>query len=137
MKNVLLATTATYPQEDWGLVFATVLIGVVVVFIILSLLIFVFWLLGKIMTVKPKPQKLPPPVLAPAKAVEAPAPTQKRAGEPEEIVAVIAAAVAAIGEGEGKKYIVRDIKKREKPLRSTWRAAGIEANTRPFVNLNP
>lgn len=49
----------------------------------------------------------------------------------EEIVAVIAAAVAAIGEKSGKKLVVKSIK-RSVSQRDPWAAAGLVDNTRPF-----
>ena len=61
-------------------------------------------------------------------AVNAPAVTD---GIEEEIVAVIAAAVAAIGEKSGKKLVVKSIK-RSVSQRDPWAAAGLVDNTRPF-----
>ncbi|MBQ8120498.1 MAG: OadG family protein [Ruminococcus sp.] len=61
-------------------------------------------------------------------AVNAPAATD---GIEEEIVAVIAAAVAAIGEKSGKKLVVKSIK-RSVSQRDPWAAAGLVDNTRPF-----
>lgn len=52
-------------------------------------------------------------------------------GIEEEIVAVIAAAVAAIGEKSGKKLVVKSIK-RSVSQRDPWAAAGLVDNTRPF-----
>ena len=61
-------------------------------------------------------------------AVNAPAATD---GIEEEIVAVIAAAVAAIGEKSGKKLVVKSIK-RSVSQRDPWATAGLVDNTRPF-----
>ena len=52
-------------------------------------------------------------------------------GIEEEVVAVIAAAIAAMGASSGKKLALRSIKT-AKSSRSAWAAAGIADNTRPF-----
>lgn len=117
----------------------TVLIGVVVVFSVLALLTCVFWLFGVVAgagsakpaapkaTPKPKSVPVPKAIVAPA----APAPVVD-GDVPEEVVAVIAAAVAAMSDG-GTRYAVRRISAaRGVGARPVWAAAGIAENTQPF-----
>ena len=110
----------------------TILIGLVVVFAALIVLVLIFWLFGKLVHREEKPavpaQKaaVSAPV-APA-AVPAPVPGLMRGdGISDEVVAVIAAAVAAMAP-EGKRYAIR----RATRGRSAWAAAGIAENTQPF-----
>lgn len=117
----------------------TVLIGIVVVFSVLALLTFVFWLFGAVAgsgskkAAAPKPAPVPKAAPAPKKAVAAPAPAPVVDGDvPEEVVAVIAAAVAAMSDG-GTRYAVRRISAaRAAGARPVWAAAGIAENTQPF-----
>ncbi|MBP3435694.1 MAG: OadG family protein [Clostridia bacterium] len=110
----------------------TVLIGVVVVFGVLLVLTFVFWLFGVVARAgshKPaatKPAPAPKPIKQPA-----PAPAVDD-GVPEEVVAVIAAAIAAMSDG-ATRYAVRRISPaRSQGARPVWAAAGIADNTQPF-----
>ena len=107
------------------------LIGLVVVFAVLIILTFVFWLFGKVVgnqngtsaatspkppIVMPKPQATPP----------------QTDGVPDEVVAVIAAAVAAMSDGN-TQYAIRRIRPATKvAVRPVWAAAGLADNTRPF-----
>ncbi len=116
----------------------TVVIGLVVVFSVLILLTFIFWLFGKVMSgaggkkAAPSSQEKAdamPAVSAPAPVPAAPAPVVS-GGVSDEVVAVIAAAVAAMAP-EGKRYAVRRVS-RVRGERPVWAAAGIAENTRPF-----
>lgn len=75
---------------------------------------------------KSAPAKKP----APAKPAAAPA----AASEDEEVIAVIMAAIAAMGAAEGKQYALRSVKRvtRGGSGRSVWAQAGITDATRPF-----
>ena len=113
----------------------TILIGLVVVFAALIVLVLIFWLFGKLVHREEKPavpaQKaaVSAPV-APA-AVPAPVPGLMRGdGISDEVVAVIAAAVAAMAP-EGKRYAIRQVQRATRG-RSAWAAAGIAENTQPF-----
>lgn len=73
-----------------------------------------------------------------AKQAETPKPAETAVKAPvvedgieEEIVAVIAAAVAAMSAQSGKKLVVRSVK-RSVSQRDPWAAAGLADNTRPF-----
>ena len=113
----------------------TVLIGFVVVFAVLALLTFVFWLFGVVARggadkpVAPKPAPKAVPKVAP---VPTPAAPVVDGDVPEEVIAVIAAAVAAMSEG-GARYAVRRISAaRSVGARPVWAAAGIAENIQPF-----
>ena len=106
----------------------TVLIGFCVVFAALLLLTVVFWAFGAVARGKekePTPQLVSTPTQPPntAPVVED--------GISDEVVAVIAAAVAAMSDG-GKQYAVRRIVSSRTTARPVWAAAGIAENTQPF-----
>lgn len=129
--------SGTVPAENINKMWSTVVTGLVVVFIILILLVFILWALGKVMNIKIKPKESEKAAAAPAPAaVPVPAPANAPEEEYEEddgeIIAVIAAAVAAYGEAEGKQYKIASVRRKEKAVRSSWGAAGVAENTRPF-----
>ena len=116
--------------------------GILIVFAILLLLIFIFYayggIFGAITSAKSKK-------LAAKKAAEAASKVKEEqtvtAASPEpvddgtipgEIIAVIAAAVAAMS--DGKKYAVKKASRaqRQTGSRNAWAAYGIYENTRPF-----
>lgn len=113
----------------------TILIGLVVVFAALIVLVLIFWLFGKLVHREEKPAVPPQKAavsvpVAPA-AVPAPVPGLMRGdGISDEVVAVIAAAVAAMAP-EGKRYAIRQVQRATRG-RSAWAAAGIAENTQPF-----
>ena len=126
-------------EGNWELIGSTVVTGVVIVFLILAILIFFLWAMGKIFQAVGNAKKKKTEENALVIAV-APAVADTQADEAEiyeesdddEIIAVISAAIAAYGEAEGKQYRICGIKKREKSQRSGWSAAGIAENTRSF-----
>lgn len=128
------------PSEHIDMMWSTLFTGLVVVFLILILLVIVLWALGKVMNIERKPKlkkraESEKAVAAAPAPVPAPAPIAEAVEEDEddsEIIAVIAAAIAAYGESEGKQYKIASIKRKEKAVRSNWSAAGIAENTRPF-----
>ncbi|MCM1299169.1 MAG: OadG family protein [[Eubacterium] siraeum] len=130
------APKATIPGEHIDKMWSTLITGLVVVFMILALLVFFLWAMGKIMNIKKKPKEAPKQEEAvKAAAVSAPAPQipeEEYEEDDGEIIAVIAAAIAAYGESEGKQYRVASVKRKDRSLRSSWSAAGISENTRPF-----
>ena len=114
------------------------LTGILVVFFILAILIFLFWALGKTFQTIDKNRAAKAEA---AKKAAAPAPAAAPAAVEEiveeddnddEIMAVISAAIAAYAEEEGTSYTIRDVKRRDKRARSAWSLAGIGENTRPF-----
>ena len=124
--------------DYWGSVGIITLTGILVVFFILAILIFLFWALGKTFQTidknraakaeAAKKAAAPAPAAAPATVEE----IVEEDDNDDEIMAVISAAIAAYAEEEGPSYTIRDVKKRDKRARSAWSLAGIGENTRPF-----
>lgn len=120
--------------DYWGSVGIITLTGILVVFFILAILIFLFWALGKTFQTIDKNRAAKAEAAAPAPAA-VPAAVEEIVEEDDnddEIMAVISAAIAAYAEEEGTSYTIRDVKKRDKRARSAWSLAGIGENTRPF-----
>lgn len=110
----------------------TVLIGIAVVFTALLSLTLVFWLFGVVARGKNEetPKTVTPPSV-PVQKKPTPAPVVED-GVPDEVVAVIAAAIAAMSDGTSQ-YVVRRIRPAKVTgARSVWAAAGIAENTQPF-----
>ena len=123
--------------DYWGSVGIITLTGILVVFFILAILIFLFWQMGTVFQNidKSKKAKAEAARKAEAPAPQAAAPVEeavKDEDSEEEIMAVISAAIAAYAEEEGTSYTIRDVKRRDKRTRSAWSLAGIGENTRPF-----
>lgn len=134
IREAQMAVTSAPVAEEPGI--ATVVVtGLVLVFSILVLLMFIIILQGKIFTaienrkkgVKPQAPKAAAAPAAPAAKAAAPAPVVEK-GIPAEVVAVIAAAIAAMGNG---RYALRSLT-RKKTGRSAWNVAGVNSNTEPF-----
>lgn len=134
-----LLLKGTEKNLDSGTVASVVITGIVVVFIGLILLIICVSIYGKIFdsinNKKAAKKKAEEKAVAEkvSSAPLAPAPTAPvvEDGIEQEIVAVIAAAVAAMGASSGKKLALRSVRT-AKPQRSAWASAGISDNTRPF-----
>ena len=129
----------TVPAEHVDIMWSTLITGLIVVFLILIILVAFLWSMGKLLNLnikkKPKEAKAaPPPAPAPAPAASAPAPipAEEYDEDDSEIIAVIAAAIAAYGERDGKQYRIASVKRQDRSQRSSWSAAGISENTRPF-----
>lgn len=129
MQNFILA--AQMSKGDTMLV--TTITGMLIVFAALILLIFIIWLFGKFFSGAKKTEKTETAVKAAAKASPVVLPTAT-AQSNDDIIAVIAAAVAVYGESEGKKYAVRSVRRaaNNTGVRSAWAAAGIAENVRSF-----
>lgn len=109
----------------------TVLIGIVVVFAVLLILTIIFWLFGKIAGSGAKtsaPAEKKPVVIQNS----VPAAPVVEDGLPEEVVAVIAAAIAAMSDGTTRYAVRRISTARTQGTRPVWAAAGILQNTQPF-----
>lgn len=134
--KLLQAVSGTMPSEHVDMMWSTLITGIVVVFLILLLLVFILWALGKVMNIQPKSKSTAaqkPAAAAPVTVSAAPAALEEyEEDDDDEIIAVIAAAIAAYGEAEGKQYRIASVKRKEKSLRSNWSVAGINENTRPF-----
>lgn len=127
-------------KDYWGSVGITTLSGILVVFLILAILIFIFWLMGVVFKSIDKSKKAkaeaakaeaakaaPVPAAEPVQAVE-----EAQEEDDAEIIAVISAAIAAYSEQDGTTYAIRKIERKDKRARSAWSLAGIGDNTRPF-----
>ena len=126
-------------QMSGGQMLAVVLTGMLVVFFVIILLIVIISIMGKIFTnmnnskKKEVPQTTSKPVPTPtAKVVPKSAPVVQT--DDDEIIAVIASAVAMMGLADGKTYKVKSVKavKGTTSGRTAWSMAGLRENTRPF-----
>lgn len=125
--------------DYWGSVGILTLTGILVVFLILAILIFVFWLMGTIFKAVNK-SKAEKKALEEAAKVEAPAPAPVAeeaavVDDGEELIAVISAAIAAY-EGDGG-FTITSIRRRSADnknanARSAWSLAGLSGNMRKF-----
>lgn len=124
-------------KDYWGSVGILTLTGILVVFLILAILIFVFWLMGTIFKAVDK-SRAEKKALEEAAKVEASAPVPvvaeavEEADSDEELIAVISAAIAAY-EGEG--FSITSIRRRPTntgSTRSAWSLAGLNGNMRQF-----
>ncbi len=141
MRFLAAEAAATSQKESVGEIMGgagmTILTGLVVVFAVLILLTFIFYLFGKVAGRGGKTSSnaaVSAPSPASTQAVP-PAPKAARApvvedGISDEVVAVIAAAVAAMSEG-GRQYSLCSVS-RVRGQRPVWAAAGLAENTRPF-----
>ena len=125
-------------QMDWSYVGAVVISGLVIVFVALILLIIAVWIMGKIFTALKSGKSGKG-----SKTVEtaAPAPQLKKEAAPvsqdteddSEIIAVIAAAVAAMSEEMGQPLRIRSIKRAGGiSAGNYWARAARSENTRAF-----
>lgn len=119
------------------LVGTVVFTGLVVVFIALVLLVLFVSLFGKVFDYinmpKDKKQKLNPASEKTTVIDSAPVVPTVEEGISNEIVAVIAAAVATLNSNtNGITYSVKSIKKSDTSSRRAWANAGIMENSRPF-----
>ena len=121
-------------STDWSLGINVTITGLVVVFGMLVLLVFVLFLFGLVFDKTPKKaktvkeEKKPEPKVAP---VVSPSKTENNT-QSDEIIAVIAAAVASMYEGSDVKPVIRRIVKNERRARPAWTSAGVFENTRSF-----
>lgn len=123
---------------DLAFAFSVIFTGIVIVFLVLVVLIAVMMIMGRVLgshTDTPAggaSGKEAPRAAAPA----APSPVIKKMeveeGIGDEIVAVIAAAIAALTGGAGKAVSIRRAKQGRASGRSSWSLAGLQENTQPF-----
>jgi sodium pump decarboxylase gamma subunit len=113
-----------------------IMIGLVVVFATLIVLTAIFWLFGRASSYREKPATSKPDAEEHKETesllVAAPLPVKPsiQSGISEEVVAVIAAAIASMTP-EGTGYAIRSVR-RARGERPVWAAAGVAENTRPF-----
>lgn len=116
--------------------------GLLIVFAMLILFVFVIAAFGAVMSrATGKPKKAKPAAVPEKKAqpkaaakVSVPAASAKNPdGIDGETVAAISAAVAMMYEGTGKTPVIRSIRPAsQQGVRSAWKTAGVLNNTRPF-----
>ena len=128
--------------DDKGMLMAVITCsGILIVFLILLLLIFIFYAYGGIFRAvtnsKASKNKKTDSEKSAAQQQRAAAPSASSVpvddgAIPDEIIAVIAAAVAALE--DGGKYSVKRVTRaqRQSGSRSAWAAMGVYENTRPF-----
>lgn len=121
-------------STDWNMGISVTITGLVVVFGMLLLLVFVLFAFGLVFDKTPKKakpvkeEKKPEP-----KAVPMVSPSKTESDtQSDEIIAVIAAAVASMYEGSDVKPVIRRIVKNERRARPAWTSAGVFENTRSF-----
>jgi len=136
--NLLSMVESVVSAEGYNYVWAVVITGLAVVFLALVILIAFVWLMGKIFSIGSNKKKITP---EPAKTVPVPvkaAPVQPSVvnnTDNDEVIAVIAAAVAAMGQADGKNYKVKSVRavsNNNRASRSAWSMAGLQHNTAPF-----
>ena len=124
-------------QMDWSYVGAVVISGLVIVFVALILLIAAVWIMGKIFTAlksgkSDKGGKTIEAAPAPQPEKKA-APVSQDTEDESEIIAVIAAAVAAMSEEMGQPLRIRSIKRAGgASVGNSWARAARSENTRSF-----
>ena len=129
--------------NDKGMLMAVITCsGILIVFLILLLLIFIFYAYGGIFRAvtnskasKNKKTDSEKSAAQQQRAAAAPSASSVSVDDgaiPDEIIAVIAAAVAALE--DGRKYSVKRVTRaqRQSGSRSAWAAMGVYENTRPF-----
>lgn len=128
-------------QMEWNYVGAVVISGLVIVFVALILLIIAVSIMGMIFkqvkkagSKKKTKSNAPASPAAPAPVKAAPVPQiQPAAEDNDEIIAVIAAAVAAMSEESGKPLRIKSIKPVGGRVRTNaWASAAAGENTRSF-----
>ena len=129
LRTMAIITEKTAAENISGM-WATVITGMVVVFLILGLLYIIsfFCNLGNKKKKDAKPDQTvaqPAPAPAPVELIE-------EDENDDEVIAVISAAIAAYTAGDGKTYAIKRIKRAEKQPRSSWGNAGVNENTRSF-----
>ena len=116
---------------DWGTTWSVVITGLLVVFCILIILTLIILGYGTLVYKIQNRKKNPPVQKNADKPKVEKAPAVQEEGISGEIIAAIAAAVAAMEEGTGSSYSIRSVR-RSAGTRPVWGAAGLMENTRPF-----
>ncbi len=111
--------------------------GVLIVFAMLVLLVFIISIFGFVMSRLAgganKPKKVKEPKIEKKTEVpKVPVVTATANAEEEDVIAAISAAVMMMYEGTGKTPVIRSIRPAVKGVRSAWATAGVVNNTRPF-----
>ena len=128
LRTMAIITEKTAAENISGM-WATVITGMVVVFLILGLLIGLLYIISFFCNLGNKKKKDAKPDQTVAQPAPAPAPVEliDEDENDDEVIAVISAAI-----GDGKTYAIKRIKRAEKQPRSSWGNAGVNENTRSF-----
>ncbi len=134
--ELISAATSIVPDRSLEFTLTVIIAGLGIVLATLALLILVFSLFGKLLslTQKRKSKAQSPaesPVTEKKNEVPPPPPITPQGGVAPEIVAAITAAIYTL-EGEGA--VIKSIKRKSSHdgLRSEWAQAAIIENTKPF-----
>ena len=124
-------------QMEWSYVGAVVISGLAIVFAALIILIFLVWIMGKIFDKLNAKKSGGNAKKAPAAESSKPAPVNitaaPAADDESEVIAVIAAAVAAMSEEYGTPLRIHSIKRSAVSKRSNaWAIAAAGESTRAF-----
>ncbi len=123
-------------QMDGTYVGSVVLSGLSIVFLTLILLIFFVWLMDKVFSAikgaVSKPAAEIKTAEKPALSISPAAPPVIENGISGEVVAVIAATVAALGAESGKTFRLKSVSRSGSNRRGAWGNASAAENTRPF-----
>lgn len=112
---------------------AVVITGLCVVFLGLVILILFVWAFGKLFSRKKKKPEAAPDIPKAEPVKVKPVNTAPSSADDDEIIAVIAAAVAAMGKADGKTYRIKSVRAdKNRSSRSAWSLAGLQNNTNPF-----
>jgi sodium pump decarboxylase gamma subunit len=127
-----LSTSIANDKMDTGFVTSVVVIGLVIVFIVLLVLVIFLAIFGKTFSSssKVKKEKTPKKEKNQNAQVINIQPVIEE-GIDDEVIAVIAAAIATISNETGKKLSIRSIRKSNNIV-NLWARAGALENTRPF-----
>lgn len=121
-------------QMDMPYVFAVVITGLVVVFLGLVLLIAFISIIGTIFKkIDKKKNSVKPEVTAPAVS-KASLVSDVSVANSDEVIAVIAAAVAMLSAADGTSYRIRSVRavSSKASAGNSWAAAGLRESTNPF-----
>ncbi len=120
-------------------VWAIVLIGLAVVFAALVILIAFVWVMGKFFSSKTDKKKISATTAVSSPQPQKAAPSKKTnaaniaTNNDDEVIAVISAAIAAMGQADGKIYKLKSVRAVNKNVqRPAWAIAGLQNNTTPF-----
>lgn len=130
-------------KMDGTQIAAMTIVGLAVVFSALLILVIFLYLSGGIFKSAGKQKKSAPEKAAPAKPAPAAKPAAVRqppkapapaAADDSEVIAVIMAAIAAMGAADGKQYKLHSVRQvtRRGSGRSVWAQAGLNDATKPF-----
>lgn len=131
LRTMAIITEETAAESISGM-WATVITGMVVVFLILGLLIGLLYIISFFCNLGNKKKKDAKPAEKPVEPAPAPVELIEEDENDDEVIAVISAAIAAYTAGDGKTYAIKRIKRAEKQPRSSWGNAGVNENTRSF-----